>query len=178
MDRTEKETLDAICNPYKHPDSPCAILCPPRSTTDAHVALQQLSHHVPNQVLPPNRGGRKREGRRKGGCWIWMGGPGSWILISFFLILARKGAVIVVIMYLVLPWYLINAVCSVHLSHYRAFSLLFAPKLVMAHAHISLLVTGSPLEESGGGNVSVEVPCYWHSGLTALWVTNDQKRGA
>ena len=74
----------------RQPDSPCAILCPPRSTTDAHVALQQLSHHVPNQVLPPNRGGRKREGRRKGGSWIWMGGPGSWILISFFLFLARK----------------------------------------------------------------------------------------
>ncbi|CAF95018.1 unnamed protein product [Tetraodon nigroviridis] len=33
-------------------------ICSP-STTDAHVALQQLSHHVPYQVLPPNGGERK-----------------------------------------------------------------------------------------------------------------------
>lgn len=51
--------LDAICTPYKHPDIACVIPSPLRSTADAHVALQQLSHHVPYQVLPPNGGERK-----------------------------------------------------------------------------------------------------------------------
>lgn len=62
--------------PYKHPDIACVIpsfpLC---STTDAHVALQQLSHHVPYQVLPPNGGERKWGGGR-----IWVEKDAGWVL--------------------------------------------------------------------------------------------------
>lgn len=61
--------------PCKNPDSPRTIPSPPRSTTDAHVALQQLSHHVPYQVLPPN-GGERKWGRGR----IWVGREEGWVL--------------------------------------------------------------------------------------------------
>lgn len=50
------------CHLHPHtntPTSPVAPSFPLCSTTDAHVALQQLSHHVPYQVLPPDGGERK-----------------------------------------------------------------------------------------------------------------------
>lgn len=49
---------------------------------------------------------------------------------------------------------------------------------VMASAHVSLPVTGSPWKQSGGGTVSQKVPSYWCSRLTTRLVTNDQKRVA
>lgn len=167
--------------PYKNPDSPHTLPSPPRSTTDAHVALQQLSHHVPYQVLPPNGGERKR-GRGR----IWVGKEEGWVLnldgrdrvmnINLFLSFSIQKRelwlciwsswLLLCLDYLcIITFFKIASTLSVLSSPFTQG--LFLSHLVldsvevMASAHVSLPVTGSPWKQSGGGTVIQKVPSYW-----------------
>lgn len=181
--------------PHTIPSSLC-------STTDAHVALQQLSHHVPYQVLPPNGGERKWGGggriwvEREEGRVLYLDGRDRVMNINFCsFFYHQKGTVVyVVIMCFALSWLsayihrfllhprsLIVSVSGLYLSDSPSLSFSFGSGFGRGGGQRPCPppVTGSSWTQSReGGNRSQKAHSYWCSRLTTLVVTNNQKRHA